>query len=217
MENALPRPRDMRSSAFQRVVDRLHDLITGHEMPDIPTTAPTGRRGMEPLPNVSPNEIVGLLEYLDSRGGREDVFTIASDLDREFGKIITAAKAAEMMDFVDTPKSIVELSPEGQRFVKAPAKERRVLWREQALKLQLFREIHEILQRQPEHTVTADFVQETIVMRMPGENYKRTFGTFVSWARFGKIFAYTAATGVLSLQPSNNEAVGRDSKFTISP
>jgi hypothetical protein len=26
-----------------------------------------------------------------------------------------------------------------------------------------------------------------------------------------------AATGVLSLQPSNNEAVGRDSKFTISP
>ena len=30
---------------------------------------------LEPIPSVSPSEIIGLLEYLDARGGREDVFS----------------------------------------------------------------------------------------------------------------------------------------------
>lgn len=203
LENRLPRPRDQRGSDFLRMVDQVHEIITGHEMPDV-VPAPVGKTGMlEPLPSASPGEIIGLLEYLDSRGGQGDVFAIASDLSREFGRIITVAKAAEMLDFVDTPRQTVVLTVIGQRFVKASAKDRRALWREQLLKLHLFQGIHNLLQRQLAHEIGADFIHETIVLRMPAENYRRIFHTFVSWAQFGKLFAHNAKTGAVSLQLPN--------------
>src|SRR5258708_5243206 len=39
VENRLPRPRDMRSRPFEELVDYLHEIITGTEMPDAPPTA----------------------------------------------------------------------------------------------------------------------------------------------------------------------------------
>src|SRR2546425_2466967 len=51
VENPVPRPRDYRSAELLRLVDHLHDLITGHEMPDVP--APSAPTAVEPLPQVT--------------------------------------------------------------------------------------------------------------------------------------------------------------------
>src|SRR5574341_779049 len=78
--NKLPRPRDYRSPEFAGLVDRLYQVITGSELPDV-APAPTAREAglIEPLPHVSAGEIVGLLEYLDARGGKDDLFRIAAN------------------------------------------------------------------------------------------------------------------------------------------
>src|SRR5260370_8618356 len=84
VENTLPRPRDYRSPALLQLVDHLHDIITGIEMPDVPAATAAGAPAIEPLPAVSGGEILGLLEYPDARGGQEDVFRIARHNQREF-------------------------------------------------------------------------------------------------------------------------------------
>src|SRR5205814_7797757 len=67
--NRLPRPRDYRSPQLLALVDRLHEIITGSELPDAPpAAAPPGPGPIEPLPEASPGEVVGMLEYLDARG-----------------------------------------------------------------------------------------------------------------------------------------------------
>lgn len=198
VENRLPRPRDYRSPDFIRLVDQMHDLITGHELPDTPPT-PASLTALEPLPEAGTSEIVGLLEYLDARGGREEIFRIASDTHAEFGKMLNIVEAAELLDFVDTPKRLVVLNAEGQRFVRASAEERQTLWRAQLLKLNLFKMMLDVLQRQPGHTVDRDFVLETLVIRMPHENYEKVFNTFIRWARFGHLFAYDETTETISL------------------
>jgi NitT/TauT family transport system ATP-binding protein len=201
VENRLPRPRDYRSPPLLGLVDHLHDLITGHEMPDVPAAAaPPELTTILPLPEASTSEIVGLLEYLDARGGKDNVFRIANDTNREFGRVITVVKAAEMLDFVDTPKQLVVLEPTGQRFVRANPDERKLIWREQLLKLRLFREIYEVLQRQPEHEIDREFLLETFILKMPQENYERIFNTFIRWARFGDLFAFDETTETISLQ-----------------
>src|SRR5207247_3143156 len=50
VENHLPRPRDYRSPDFLQLVDHLHDLITGHELPDVPPAAKPDPQTLEPLP-----------------------------------------------------------------------------------------------------------------------------------------------------------------------
>jgi NitT/TauT family transport system ATP-binding protein len=47
--------------------------------------------------------------------------------------------------------------------------------------------------------VHRDFVLETIIMRLPQENYERVFQTFMRWARFGNLLAYDENTQMVSL------------------
>ncbi len=192
VENKLPRPRDYRSPEILRLVDQLHDIITGSEMPDVAApTVSTGLDVIEPVPDAPPGEIVGLLEYLDARGGSDELFRIVSDTRKEFGRVITVVKAAEMLDFVDTPKRMVLLEPEGHRFLKAGTPEtRKAIWRERLLKLRLFSELSGVIQRQGREGVDSGFVMETLALSLPDENLERTFATIIEWGRFGDLFEY---------------------------
>ena len=195
VDNALPRPRNVRSTEFTQLVDKLHDIITGAEMPDEP--APASAPAIEVLPTATASAIVGLLEYLNARGGREDVFRIAADTHREYGAVIQTVNAAELLDLVDTPRRQVMIEPLGSKLAVAEATERRAIWRQQILRLGLFARIAEAIERAPAHRVDADFVLETIAMTMPDEDYERVFHVFVGWARYGGLFEYDEDTRVL--------------------
>jgi cobalt-zinc-cadmium resistance protein CzcA len=157
-------------------------------------TAPT-----EPLPDVPATEVIALLEYLQQHGGEEEVLRIAARTNRDFAHVVFLVKAAELLGFVSTQLQMAALTDAGKHFVEAPPEERKQVWREQLLTLRLFHEVNEVLQRQPEHVVDSDFVLETIVTRMPYENYEKVFHTFVRWARYGDLFAYDERTHKLSL------------------
>ena len=58
---------------------------------------------------------------------------------------------------------------------------------------------YDLLQREPDHAIDRDFVLETIVTRMPYENYEKIFNTFIRWARFGDLFAYDETVQQISL------------------
>jgi len=196
VENPLPRPRDYRGADFNKLVDQLHDIITGHEIPDVPEPVlqPNELPPAESLPDVLPGEIVGILEYLDARGGKEDVFRIATETDKEFGDILKVVKAAELLDFVDTPKRMVVLTPDGQRFVKATSQERQNIWKEQLLKLRLFKQVNDMLAKHPRAKLDAELVQEVIILNLPSENFEKTFATFIHWTHYGNLFAYDEDT-----------------------
>jgi NitT/TauT family transport system ATP-binding protein len=199
VENRLPRPRDYRSPELLRLVDELHNVITGMEMPDAAgPPAPAG--AYEPLPHAAAAEIAGLLEYLDARGGREDVFRIASDTAREFGKVITATNAAEMLGFVETPHRTVVLAPDGLRFVRASPADRKVIFRERIGRLRLFADVGEALRQAPAAGLDREFVLELVALHLPAESLEATLATFLDWARFADLFAYDEASGRLRPQ-----------------
>ncbi len=200
VRNDLPRPRDYRSPELLALVDHLHEIITGSELPDVPEPAPaTLGQCIQPLPHVSTSEVIGLLEYLDARGGRQDVFRIAADTNQEFGRVLAVVKAAEMLGFVDTPKQFAVLEPVGKQFVQAEAQGRKAIWREQLLKLQLFRAVYQLLQVQPDHELDGDILKETIIMHVPHEDFEKVFNTFIRWGRFGELFKYSRTTDRISL------------------
>jgi NitT/TauT family transport system ATP-binding protein len=200
VDNPLPRPRDYRNPQLLALVDRLHDVITGHELPDVtPGPARPGAHVMEPIPDAGAGEIAGLLEYLDSHGGKEEVFRIASDTAHRFDQMLAIVEGAELLGFVDTPKRMVVLEPLGKRYVWAEPEQRQTLWREQLLTLHLFREIYEALQREPNHTLDEDFVKESIIIHLPQENYETVFQRFMRWARYGNLFVYDESRGRIEL------------------
>jgi NitT/TauT family transport system ATP-binding protein len=216
MENTLARPRDARAPEVLALVDRLHDLITGHELPDLPVpapapaaapaaataapVAPVAPPSPEILPSAPLGDVIGLVEWLEARGGQDDIFRIAAETGREFGHLLQAVKAAELLDLIDTPKRLAVLTDEGRAFVAADPTARKALWREKLLGLKLFADVRAALQEAPEHRLPRDFVLETIVLRMPSEDYERVFQVWIGWARYGELFAYDEVDEMVSLQ-----------------
>jgi NitT/TauT family transport system ATP-binding protein len=213
LENPLPRPRDLRSPGLARLVDQLHDLITGSELPDLPeppaaagpAPAPAGP---EVLPQASASEVVGLVDYLDARGGAEDVFRIAAETGREFGQVLTVVKAAELLDLVDTPRRQVVLTAAGRAFVAASPGERKASWRRKLLELRIFADVQAALLAAPRRRLPGDFLLETIVLRMPSEDMEKVFATWVGWARYGELFAWEEGERVLELPGEASPAGG---------
>jgi len=198
VENTLPRPRDYRSPGLLQLVDRLHDIIAGMEMPDVAEDA-AAPWVFEPLPHAGGGQIEGLLEYLDARGGREDVFRIAADTDLEFGQVITTTNAVELLALVETPHRTVVLSSEGSRYIKASPAERKAIFREKLLDLLVFEKVRAAIAEAEKHQVDRDYVLELIALNLPSESFEATFETFVNWARFGDLFSYDENTEVLAL------------------
>jgi len=217
IDNKLPRPRDYRSPGFLQLVDHIHDIITGMEMPDAAPVAAAISATAEPaseieqLPPVIPSEIVGLIEYLEARRGQEDVFRIATDTAREFGEIISVVKAAEVLDLVDTPKRLVVLTPEGKRFAKALAEERRGIWRSCLMSLQIIKTIYAMIARQKDHQIDREIVEETIILAMPHEDYARQFNTIMAWARYGNLLSFDEVTEKVSLSEGNGNGTSASS------
>ncbi len=204
VENPLLRPRDYRSPEFLQLVDKLHDFISGVEMPDLPSNLPEPETvGIQPLPIAQAIEIIGLLEYLDARGGRDDLFRIAADTNRPFGRIISVVKAAEMLNFVDTPRRSVIIEPLGIQFVRAGAAARTAIWQAQLMKILLFRRVRERLEKSENHELDRDDIVDIFVLHLPQENHEEQFEAFVAWGRFGGLFSYDEDERRLRL-PSEN-------------
>ena len=200
VENPLARPRDTRSPEFLRLVDQLHDIITSTELPDVEISAPEPSLladMVEPLPPAPSTDILGQLEYLETQGGTCDLFQVVSHTHVAFEQVLASVKGAEMLEFVDTPKRQVVLTPLGERFVRANMDDRKEIWKAQLVKLRLFRLIVELLEMHHGELNRAEVISE-IQQRLPMENPELTFETLVTWGRFGELFAYREDRGVLT-------------------
>ncbi|MFO1519448.1 MAG: nitrate/sulfonate/bicarbonate ABC transporter ATP-binding protein [bacterium] len=196
VENPLPYPRDYRSKDFLNLADHIHDLITNVMIPDeVPKEPPALERRkvslkIEPLPNVDADDIVGLIEAIHIRGGRIDIFDFAEEVDKEFGDLVLIAKAAEMLNLVDTPKHDVQLTEIGKTFATTDHGEQQRIFKKQLEKLNIFDVVFKMLLTTEEHQLDDEIIEEEFAIRLPNEKPIELFETLLNWGRYAGVFAY---------------------------
>src|SRR5215472_3966530 len=94
--------------------------------------------GINPIPNCQMTWVFGLLEMLEDRGGREDGYKIARDLQFKFTDLLKVMKTAEILGFVTTPAGDIVLESLGRQFLEGDINQRKLIVREQLKKLGLF-------------------------------------------------------------------------------
>jgi len=160
---------------------------------------PPAPADIEPVPVCGISRVLGLLETLDDRGGREPIGRLARDLHIEFGELLSVVKAAEMLDLVDTPGTDVVLKEAGKRTMELPMNEKKKTIRTKIRKLPLFAAIESLLRRQEDPQLPKDVLLEELAMWLPDENPETMFKTIVNWGRYAELFAYDADEERLSL------------------
>ncbi|HEX7690166.1 MAG TPA: nitrate/sulfonate/bicarbonate ABC transporter ATP-binding protein [Burkholderiaceae bacterium] len=202
LDNPLPYPRDPKSAGFQRLVGIIHETITTLTLPDLPPEAPPApgqavsraRSRMESIPQVPVAQILGLLEILDGAPELKNIYEISDDIGKEFGETISIVKAAEILDFVDTPKHDVELTELGKRFIASDREGRRKIFAEQVYKLRIFHIIIALLGEYEE--IEAERVIKDVASALPYDNPEKTFETMIAWGRYA---------GLMDLNPKTNK------------
>jgi NitT/TauT family transport system ATP-binding protein len=205
VKNDLKHPREYRDPAFVRRVAEIHHVIAEIHLPDEPA-APAAAVAVqpdlevEPVPPVGITEITGLLEILADHGGEMDVFALNKYTTYEFGHTIAVVKAAELLDFLDTPKNRVLFTKIGRAYVAGDPNERKRMLNEQLRKLAIFRLVFRCLSKAEEKRLPAEVVKEELASRLPAtEPVDPTFETVVGWGRNAELFGFNATTGELYL------------------
>jgi NitT/TauT family transport system ATP-binding protein len=208
--NTLSHPREYRHPEFVRMVERVHDIVTGVHLPEEEAgPTPPGRRvetPLIPLPAVRMGEILGLVEILVDAGGSMNIFAVDAITEYEFGRTLAVVKAAELLDLVDTPKNDVLLTDLGRAVAAATLDRKMLLLRPQVLSLGTFCLVVRELARDPDTPMAGEALRDVLAASLPTVSASELFDTVVNWGRAVQLFEYDAAADELALFSGRDEA-----------
>jgi NitT/TauT family transport system ATP-binding protein len=199
----LKQPRDRNSAEFLVYVDYIYKLMTQPELDAaLPTAAAHAIKTPYPmLPHARPGGIAGLLELLNDRGGKDDLYRIADELQLEVNDLLPITEAATLLDFARTEKGDVEITEKGREFSNADITTRKALFREAALAhAPLLQQIRNGLASKSDGTMPLEFFRDILDEHFPEDETERQVETALNWGRYGEIFSYVSQSDRLSLR-----------------
>ncbi len=202
-------PRERSSAEFLLYVDYIYKLITQPQLePGPPSTSKGAKAPYQMIPHARRGAIAGLLELLNDRGGKEDLYRIAEELRMEVDDLLPIVEAATLLSFAKSDKGDVEITPQGKAFAEADISKRQDLFREAALAhVALLQQMHGALTGKSDHTMPLEFFRDILAQHFPGEEVQRQIDTALNWGRYGDIFTYDSESDRLLLHQPSGESV----------
>ncbi|MEK7690531.1 MAG: AAA-associated domain-containing protein, partial [Bdellovibrionota bacterium] len=160
------------------------------------------------LPNAGISEILGLVELLKNKGGREDIYKLAAELKMEFGDTLAVIRGAELLGLVHTPGGDVVIEPLGEKITKSKINGRKQIIRERLKKVPVFERASDFLKNREGLQAGRDELMEKLAEWVPNENAEQTFTTLVYWGRYAELFGYNDDTSSFYLDSESNNSGG---------
>ena len=205
----LSQPRDHTSAEFLLYVDYIYKLMTQPQLEAGPSPAGRETKALhQMLPHARRGAIAGLLELLNDRGGKEDLYHIADELRMEVDDLLPILEAATLLSFAKSDKGDVEITPDGKAFAEADIGTRKHLFREAALAhVTLLKQMHNALESKRDHSMPLEFFRDVLREHFSDAEVQRQIETALNWGRYGDIFTYHSESDRLSLfEPSAVDA-----------
>ena len=193
--NPLPYPRNPRSPEFQEISNRIYSLITNTVLPFVEEAKTAGRA--EIIPNVNIGEVIGLLTVL-SESQSIDIGELSENVSHPFHETLQIVKAAELLEFAQTPGQNVVITPLGKQFVNAEINDQKKLLNAQLRKLRTFQILLDTLSNNNSE-VPREVLIEDYTSRMPYENSESVLDTIIDWGRYAELIGYNSKDEVVYL------------------
>jgi NitT/TauT family transport system ATP-binding protein len=203
----LAQPRERSSTEFLLYVDYIYKLMTQPELAAEPPSA-ADRDGTKPhrmLPHARPGSIAGLVELLNDRGGKEDLYRIAEELVMDVDDLLPIVEAATLLGFVTSERGDIQLSPSGKAFAESDISMRKEVFREAALAhVPLLKQMNSALATKSDHTMPLELFRDILEEHFSDDDVQRQIDTALNWGRYGDIFTYDSDSDRLLLHlPAN--------------
>jgi NitT/TauT family transport system ATP-binding protein len=204
---SLSHPRDRKSAEFLVYVDYIYKVMTQPELELGPVTQLPSlhKPSFQVLPHATAGGMAGLLEFLNDRGGKEDLYHLAEELLMEVDDLFPIVDEAVLLGFADSTQGDVRITPAGKEFAEADIATRKKLFREALLcHVTLIQQIRNALARKSDRAVPLEFFRDVLDEHLSQEEVQHQIDTVLNWGRYAEIFTYDSETDRLLL----NEASG---------
>jgi NitT/TauT family transport system ATP-binding protein len=156
---SLPQPRDRKSAEFLVYVDYIYKVMTEPELALSFTEASLHKSSFQVLPRATAGGMAGLLEFLNDRGGKEDLYHLAEELLMEVDDLFPIVDEAVLLGFAESKQGDVRTTPAGKEFAEADIAARKKLFREAVLShVTLIQQIRNALGRKVDRAVHPAFI-----------------------------------------------------------
>jgi NitT/TauT family transport system ATP-binding protein len=195
----LQHPRDRASTEFLVYVDYIYKLMTQPELAaEPPSRTRDGRPAYRLLPPARQGAIAGLVELLNDRGGKEDLYRIADELRMEVDDLLPIVEALTLLNFAKSEHGDVELTPDGREYAEADIATRKSLFGRAAVaNVPLLQQIASTLATKSNHVMSLEFFRDILRERFSEEETERQIDTVLNWGRYAEMFAYDSETDTL--------------------
>lgn len=198
----LTHPRDRKSAAFLMYVDYIYKVMTQPELEFAPPMAADRlvKTPFQSLPHARPGGVTGLLELLMDRGGEEDLYHVADELQFEVDDLLPIVEAATLLGFATAREGDVMITPSGIAFAQADIQGKKKLFREAALAhVMLLQRIRATLDTKGDKTMPVEFFRDLLDEHLSEKETAQQIETALNWGRYGEIFTYDPETDRIQL------------------
>jgi len=192
----LPQFRDRKAPRFVELVDYVYKIMT---QPDLELALPgahaaaqkPARQKYQMLPHARVGGIAGLLELLQDRGGREDLYRLAEDLIMDAEDLLPIVEGAALLGFATLKEGDVEITPEGSHFAEADILARKTLFRQASLShVMILQQIDSVLHKKADRSISEEFFYDILDEHFSQDEVERQFDTAMNWGRYAEIFDF---------------------------
>ena len=198
----MQQPRDRTSPEFLLYVDYIYKMLTQPQLEARPPSGPEqAARPYQMLPIARRGAIAGLLELLNDRGGRDDLYRIAEELRMEVDDLLPIVEAAAILSFTRLEKGDVEITPAGRAFAEADIATRKSLFREAALaNVAMLQQMQSCLAGKSDRAMPLEFFRDILRRHFSDEEAGRQLETILNWGLYGDLFVYDRENDRIHLQ-----------------
>jgi NitT/TauT family transport system ATP-binding protein len=189
----IPQPRERSAAEFTVYVDYIYKVMTQPEAEIAFPTAPgkPTKPKFQMLPHARPGGIAGLLELLNDRGGREDLYHLAEELRMEVDDLLPTVDAAVLLGFATLEEGDLVITPEGKTFSEATIPVQKALFRDAALEnVILLQQMKRALDTKSDHAMPVEFFRDILDEHFSLEEVNQQIDTALNWGRYAEIFTY---------------------------
>jgi len=206
----LRRPRFRKGTAFLETVDRVYATMAGQTQAENVELGPApGQEGrLRLLPEVSINDLEGLLEHLlklPSR--REDIFRLADELKLDSDHLLRLTEAAELLGFATIAQGDITLTSLGETFAEAGVTARKEIFALRVRRLPVIQWLLDKLRAADRQQVAWNKIRTELEHSVLAEEVENQMHVAVDWGRYAELLAYDDAKEMFYLEPAGAAAV----------
>src|SRR5215472_17607114 len=206
---SLEQPRDRKSAEFLVYVDYIYKVMTQPELEVAPFTGiPVSQKpSFQILPTATAGGMAGILEFLNERGGKEDLYHLADELLMEVDDLFPIVDEAVLLGFAISAKGDLSITTSGKEFAESDIATRKKLFRNAVLEhVTLIQQIRNALERKSDRAIPLELFRDILDEHLPQKDVERQIETALNWGRYAEIFTYDSETDRLLLDDAASHA-----------